>query len=368
MQEIWIPELLIVVFLFLHIIQPLVKKLKPINGLVWLPLLASLIILALIPAYGLRPEIIPLFLFAVIMAITGFFRHQRDSVSFRVFRETNIIAVCILLVLLMAAGGLTFYFTPRKDTAFDIQGMYSQKICSGTADEKEYFLHIYSAENNNSSAKRPLLVLLPPVTGSHAVVDLVARELKNRGFTVLTYSRRNFDSPAIFIHRDGSKPDRYGINPIEQLHRLNAFTSGTVSAKANVRGRALEESRRDDAAFLLSYIRENPRIGDVTLFDIASRDAVFLAGYDAGGSALILSSNSFAPAAAQGNNLSGRFSSPGQIRIRGIIAIESPLWSLYREEAAEEPVLPPNAGWFQSVQHGFKTWLTERRPKKISVQ
>ena len=365
MQEIWISLSLIVLFLFLYIIQPLVKKLKSINGLSWLPVLAFIIMLVLIPAYGFRPEAIPLFLYAAFLSFTGLLRQIKGNTSYRDFRRKNSIAICLHLVFLLTAGAFALYFSPRKDSTFDMRLVYSQKISGRDGTEKEYFIYFYTEENSLPS--RPLLVLLPPITGSHTAVDMVARELKNRGFSVLTYSRRNFDSPVYFIKEDSSRTGRYGINPLEQLYRLHTLALGTVKAKANARGRVLEESRRDDAEFLLSWIRDNPRIGDKMLFDMVSRDAVFLAGYDAGGSALILLSDSFAGARTNYyDRLRPAAGRSNQMPIKGIIAIESSLWSMYREEAIESPALPSEAGWFQSVQHGMKTWLAEKRPKKIA--
>jgi hypothetical protein len=91
---------------------------------------------------------------------------------------------------------------------------------------------------------------------------------------------------------------------------------------------------------------------------MASRESVFLAAYDAGGSALVLLGNS--------PSLTGRPPSPEGLQIRGIIALESPLWSLYREESSQIPGLPPNAGWFPSVRHGLKQWFLQWKPKKIT--
>jgi hypothetical protein len=117
----------------------------------------------------------------------------------------------------------------------------------------------------------------------------------------------------------------------------------------------MEEERKEDLLFLMSWIGRNPQIdGKTPLFTLASGDAVFLAGYDAGGSALILLGDSL--------SLDRR----GGIKIRGLIAIESPLWSVYREDALNIPDLPPDAGWFESVRHGLNRWLQEMKPKKIA--
>ena len=355
MQEIWIPEFLMTLFLFLHILRPLVKQLKPMAGLTWLPLLTLLIGLVLFPAYGFRPEVIPLLIYAAVLAGNSISKQAKDNAVFGSIRRGRIVFVLPPLLLLAVTAGTAFYFTPQKDLAFDTRGIYTLKAVSEnngvSPGGKEYFIRIYTDENESPPSSRPLLVLLPPVLGSLEAIDQVSGELRDRGFTVLTYSRRGFDSPAFYIPEEG-KPERYGISPVEWFRRFHAFISGTVSAGANAKGRALEDARKEDLLFLLSWIEQNPRLKEKTLlFDIASRDTVFLAGYDAGGSALALLGNSL---------------SPETIKIRGLIAIGSCFWSVYREEVPDIPVLPPEAGWLTSVQYGLNRWYLEMKSKKIT--
>jgi len=335
----------------------------------------------LFPAYGFRPELLPLLIYAAVLTGIGISRRTKDNTLYGNIRRARLVPVIPPLVLLAAAAGMAFYFTPQKDTASATQGVYTVKASpdsvgsiAGTAGEKEYFIRIYTDENENRSAPRPLLVLLPPVLGSQAAIDEVSGELRDRGFIVLSCSRRGFDSPVVFSP-DESKSERYGISPAEWFRRVHTFFSGTVSASANAEGRKLEEERKEDLLFLLSWIRQNPLLEEKTpLFSLASRDAVFLAGYDAGGSAIILLGNSFsympgfpAPAAESDySQVAGHGSPPDGIRIRGLIAIESYLWSGYREEHIDVPILPADAEWLASVQYGLKRWFQEVKPKKIT--
>ena len=345
MQEIWIPEFLLTLFLFLHIIRPYIKALAPITGLTWLPLVSLIITILLFPAYGFRPELIPLLVYAAILTVAGISRQEKDNALFGRIQKTQVLLIFPPLIFLALTAGIAFYFTPEKDMAYITEGVYSEKI---EHEKTEYFIRVYSNENKSFSQQRPLLILVPPLFGSIAATDQISGELRDRGFTVLSYSRRGFDSPAVYLSK------RHGINPFEWYRRFSAFFRGNVSARANARGRALEEAREEDILTLLSWIRGNPRLEDGTaLFSIASRDAVFLAGYDAGGSALLLTSNS--PSA-----------SSGQIKIRGVIVIESYLWSLCQEENPGLPVLPPEADWLTSVQHGLNRWYLEMKQKKIT--
>jgi hypothetical protein len=125
-------------------------------------------------------------------------------------------------------------------------------------------------------------------------------------------------------------------------------------AGANVRGRAFEEKRRGEILSILSLIRQNPPIGEgLRLSDRALTGQIFIGGYDASGSALALLGGT--PEFARNN--------PG---IKGLVVIESPLWSLFREEERIIQILPPGAGWFLSVKTGISRWFAGLKPKKIA--
>jgi len=318
-------------FLLLHIIRPYNKRLRAITGLAWLPLLAFLCSVVLFPAYGFRPELIPLLIYAAVLAGISLSKKARYSTVYESIRKTRPGLAIPPLVILAVTAGIAFYYTPEKDTAPITCGVYTLK-------EKEYLIRIYTEVNESLMSPRPLMVLLPPVLGSQAAVDQVCGELRDRGFTVLSYSRRGFD---------------YGIGPIQWIRRINASLSGTNSASANVNGQTLEKERGEDILFLMSWIIQNPALEERTrLFNIASRDEVFFAGYGAGGSALIQWSERAFP--------------PAGLKILGLIAIESYLWSAYQTEIPEIPILPPDADWITSIKHGFKSWFAEMKPKKIT--
>jgi len=328
MPEIWIPLGLICFFLFLHIIRPYVKKLKVIDGLAWLPLLAFLSIIALIPAYGFRPETVPLLLYSMVLAVITFFKHINGDIKFRSFRKRKFAFVLLPLTLLVAAGGTAFYFTPQKNLSLSTQGVH-------TLEADDYQIRIYVNENDRMPPRRPLLVILPPEIDSLPVIDETAGALRDLGFTVLAFAGNG------------------RINPMKTMRLVSAFVSGNSTSAANRKGRAFEEKRKDDLRFILAWMEQNPAIdGTVQLFNLASRDAVFFMGYDAGGSALVLSESYFPLTAG--------------IKVRGLVAVESPLWSLYAEEVNLIPEIPVNASWFQSVKIGIYGWYLEIKPKKIT--
>ena len=129
MVELIILESLVFLFLLLPLIRPLVKSLWPIDGLTWLPVLALGITCALFPAYGFRPECIPLLLYAVIFNIINIpqvlslIGHiQNDD-----FRERNWGLTVFLIGFLVFVTGIGIYFLPGEETALIEEGVSSVK-------------------------------------------------------------------------------------------------------------------------------------------------------------------------------------------------------------------------------------------------
>lgn len=325
MREIWIPLGLIAFFLFLHIVRPYIKKLRAIDGLAWLPLLAFLAILALIPAYGFRPETIPLLLYSAVLSVSVIFKQINGDIKFRNFRKGKFAFLFSPLLFLAVFCGIAFYFTPQKDLSLSAENVYPL-----SADD--YYIRLY-ADKSNMMDTRPLLILLPPTLASIQAIDETAGKLRDQGFVVLAFARNG------------------DLSFAEKLRAINAFFSAHRRARANKQGMALEEKRKIDLRFILSYVQQNPIVtGTARLFDMTSKDSVFIAAFDTGGSAAILLEDYLLKV---------------EITVRGIAAVESPLWSLYKEETVQLPETPAEAGWFHSVGVGLYRWFLEVRPKKI---
>jgi hypothetical protein len=313
MQEIWIPELLIGFFLLLAIIGRVFRKLSASKGLMWLPLPAFFIAIGLFPAYGFRPEALPLVVFTVIITLTRLpdilsTLGRSDTAG---YNEGKILFALPAIVLLCAALALAAIFSPVETPA------YASRVYAFSAKDgmgRDYFFRVYrnGEETGIPGEKRPLLVLAPPLFGSPAGAEKLCNELLGRNFTVLTYSRRGFDAPA--LNEEGKS---YGISLPERFRRGRAFLSGAGpfrSSGGNEEGRLLEKERKDDILFVLSRVLLNPRLGEgLALFDIAGRNQVFLGAYDAGAAALI------SLAGDRGFVRSRPF-------IKGVIAIEPSLW------------------------------------------
>ena len=324
MQDIWVPLSLIILFLLLHILRPHLKQLRPIEGLAWFPLVSLLIALILIPAYGFRPEVLPLLLYSGVLAGISFRKYRRGDEKMPYYR--GLVFLILPLVILIFCSWTALHFRPALEGSLSSQGVHTLRLEAG----RDYHLRLYTDEDDPRPSRRPLLLLLPPAYGSPLVTDQLSMELRDRGFTVLSYTR-----------------EPYGQSPRAWMHRQRAFRQGSQQPRANMRGRALEELRLGELSFLLPWLRSNPWFTQGPLFDQASRDEIFLAGFDAGASALILLESAEVPG----------------IRIRGLVAVESYLWSLYREEAP--PPLPTRTeeGWLSSLREGIgRVGLRMRRP------
>ncbi|MDR2661636.1 MAG: hypothetical protein LBC31_01410 [Treponema sp.] len=337
-------------FLFLSIIRPLVRGLWKLDGLAACPLLALGIMAGIFPAYGFRPECIPLLFFALFLTFANlpdlsalFSGLQSDS-----YRDRGLLFTLAAGAVFACTLWVTLYFAPPMDMELfyeRVETVQLQDSRRGT----EFNVRIYGPDKESgksaASADRPLLILLPPVAGSFPVIDAVCGALGERGFTVITYSRTGFDSPAV---DSSGMPVRLFFPGLYRL--INALCRGLSDVAANAGGRELEEERRLDAEFLL---RELP-VNNILRSKLAGadRNRIFLAGYGAGGAALtvLAGMEDFAAAHPQ---------------VRGIIAVESPLLSSLEGDAPPPPPPPPKnlAGAFIRGAGDFAGSLI---PKKIT--
>jgi hypothetical protein len=190
------------------------------------------------------------------------------------------------------------------------------------------------------------MLIVPPVAGSVGVIDQICLELRERGFTVISYSRPRFDTPYY-----GETGKKQGSSPAAVYRLLRIYRRGVKSLPVNVEGRALEAERLKDIQFLLSYIQGDRR-GDSAFSGIAG-GPVFIAGYGAGGGAVIRAAAS--PDFTRAN--------PG---VRGIIALEAPVFSAFTGEAPPVPLAAAGGSWFRARWAGVTRWFSRLRPQKIT--
>ena len=346
-MELVILEYLAAFFLFLSIIRPLIRGLWKLTGLTVCPLLALGIIIGIFPAYGFRPECIPLLIYAVFLVIANlsdflalFFGLQSDA-----YRDKGLFFTLGSAVAFVFTLWIAIHFAPPMDTDLSVDGVRTVFLQKGKLHVRIYGPDTEYMNSQENPGLRPLLILLPPVAGSFIVVDEVCMSLRDRGFTVLTYSRLNFDSPS--FDRNGM-PVRLDI---PGLYRLgNVLSRGLHYTKANAGGRVLEEGRKQDTLYILHELTENKTF--LNLPDNTDKNIIFLAGYGAGGSALtvLASRNDFSAAYPQ---------------VRGIVTIEAPLLSSLESDPPPGPP-PPASDPIRAFFRQIGILLNRLVPQKIT--
>jgi hypothetical protein len=335
MEDLWILESLVLLFLFLSLCRPLIKGLWPLEGLAWLPLLSLVITLGLYPAYGFRPETLPLAFFELLLI----FFHLPDmgaSLTRRsgdAFRDRSPLFTVMALLLCAAAGFLALAFAPK--TSEPPSGEVQTLALRDEGRARDYFLRIYRPPARNQGL--PLLFVIPPEAGSAASIDHICAGLRSRGFTVITYSRRGFDVPS--LGEGGRK--HYG-SPARIYQQWSAFHGGFKFKTANDRGSSLEAARMEDIEFLLPQVILRRGAGALPLV---------MVGYGAGGAALVRLADA-PPGAAPWNG-----------QVLGIAAVESGLWGLYLAEDKSPPAASVEKERFWERIPG---WFAGLKPQRIS--
>ncbi|MDR1585840.1 MAG: hypothetical protein LBS57_00140 [Treponema sp.] len=359
MNEILIPEAIVAFFIILALLGPFFKKISAIAGFVWLPLVALFITIGIFPAYGFRPECIPLLIYEIIfnvlnipLLISGAAARSNDD-----FSDRGLAFTIPALALFSAAALLMFVFSPRIPTGLTSEGIRTEKITNETQN-RDYILRIYAPAGVSNNAEQSFIFIAPPEAGALSAVDGICAKLRDRGFTVISYFRRGILPPAPGQGDGMPFPALVGasgpVSPGALYRRWKAFRQGTILKKANEQGQALEREQRQDLEFVIAQLRrisaaapENGR-----LLSPPERPLV-LAGFGASGSALV--------SLAESPDFASRFGN-----IPGIIAVESRLWSAYR---SDPPVFSPaqeNASWFLRFRTGAANWFAGLRARRTS--
>jgi len=339
-NEIWVLGALAVAFLLLPLLRPFINGLWSLDGLVWLPLVALGIFVGIFPAYGFRPEVIPLLILAVFFNLANLLSFLRTATGpgDDSLRETGPFRAIVAIVLLAVAAVPMFAFAPQVYAGLEREAEPARSLAvPGGAWGREYVLRVYGPVLPN----RPLVFLVPPDIGSAASVELVSKRLQDKGFTVVTYFRRDHDT--LFIDENG----RRRSYPARLLGHWRVFRRAADFASVNERGRALEEARRDDLEFLL------PRLP--ALLGARGQEEmppILFVGYGSGGSALAYMAGEGGFLERHGDAL-------------GVVAVESRLWSSFQSEPRTmEPLT--DTGAISRLQTNVANWFYGRRRLRVS--
>jgi hypothetical protein len=340
--EIWIPEAMIVLFLALPLFRPFVKILWPMDGLVWLPFIALAIAIGIFPAYGFRPECLPILVFALVYnlanlspLISSIASRPNDS-----FRDRGPLSIVCAFILLSAAAVLLFAFPSRiyEKPEEEVESVKELKVSKRMVNiigmpYRNYSLRIYGPVQKT----RPMIFLVPPEIGSAASVDMVCSELCRKNFTVVTY-----------FYEDVYSFRKQSVFPIKLPRYWRVYKQAASFASANEQGKALETERRTDIEFLLAQL---PALLDDT--GNGKLPPLLLAGYGAGGSVLAYMAGE-RDFISQYNN------------VLGIAAIECRLWSSYLPESPAVPIVPVGGGVILRQWVNIKTRLVNVLPRRVS--
>jgi len=340
--EIWVPEAMAVFFLALPLFRPFVKILWPLDGLVWLPLIAMGIVIGIFPAYGFRPECLPILVFAFVYnlanlsaLVSSIASRPNDS-----FRDRGPLSIVCAFILLGAATVPLFAFPSRvyekpeeEAESFRELTVTNRMVNIIGIPYRNYSLRIYGPVQKN----RPLIFLVPPEAGSAASVDMVCSELYKKNFTVVTYTYED-----IYSFRKQS------VIPVKGLRYWRIYRRAAIFASANEQGKALETERRTDIEFLLTQL---PALLDDT--GKGKLPPLLLAGYNAGGSALAYMAGE-RDFISQYNN------------VLGIAAIECRLWSSYLPESLVVPYVPASGGIILRQWANIESRFVNLLPRRVS--
>jgi hypothetical protein len=271
MTELIIVESIIGVFLLLHIVRSYVDVFRETAGFVFFPSMALFCGIAMIPAYGVRPECLPLFLFTAVYtvlcfpSVIAFFSRLKSRSGDTGRPLLSFLAAAVLAVSLAAA----FLFSPRDRPTADGTAK-TQFTVSDFAREVDLFVSYYQGNGND------LVLVTPPVSVPLSMVEDICFAFKETGYKVLAFSRPSFDN--IATDENGETVELPVFQRIKRSMRaVNGIKTGDTTARQDA------AEREADIRFLLSALKSNRRLRETVPY----YENVFLLGYGAGGAAAI---------------------------------------------------------------------------------
>jgi hypothetical protein len=271
MIELIVVEAVIGIFLLLHIIRPYVNAFREADGFTFFPVIALFCCAAMLPAYGIRPECFPLFLFTLIYniiyfpSVTAIFSRLKNYSAHDGNMPLSFFAAALLLFSLVTA----FYFTPQND---DPAVPKTQITVRDPARNIDLFVSYYQGGGND------LVMVIPPVTMPLSMIESLCFALTGTGYKVLAFSRPYFDNSA--VDENGGAVEL----PLSQkIKRYTQTASGIKNINKIRRQRSDAAEREADIRFLLAALKTDPQLRQI----VPGCDRIFLLGYGAGGAASI---------------------------------------------------------------------------------
>jgi hypothetical protein len=318
MRDLRVLEILVCCLLFPPLVSPFVKTLRRVDGLNWLFPLTLLIVIAIFPAYGFRPECIPLFLCALsanIVRLVSYIRETRSSPDGTFNRRKPNPLRLLLLLFLFLSTAAALYFSPSQNTALIKDGVRTATLF----DEARQTVFLARIYGEGGIKPKGIMVVIPPLSDSFNTVDKICAAISGNGFITAVFMPKNHT---------------FAETAAETAERAWTMTAGTVFEGANHTGRLWEESRSADIRFIFANL-------DGVLGTDAAGNAevppIFALGYGAGGAALVY--------AASDPTFVEEYPA-----LSGIITVESRLWSLFFHKDAAPPVFSADDSWFRKTR------------------
>jgi hypothetical protein len=334
LSDLRILETVIAGLLAIYIVRPFVRKFRDVDGLFAMPAISFLLAVAAVPAFGFRPELLPLSLFAFFAFLSSLPRLADVARRLRTddYGESSPAAATALLLTLCVFFAFAFVFTPRegRETRPDAEG-----ASFAVVDEGRGVRLVLTVEGVRSGAfpePGPAVVFSPPVLGSAGIFGGFREALVSRGFTVVTCVRPGLDAPALDEEGRLRLPTRAFL-----FDALAALAFGDELAFAAEAGSRLEQERLEDLRFAVAYVRSRALDGDAR-FGAVDAARLSVAGYGAGGAAAALFAAEADPA-----------------EVRSVAAMEAPIHSYFTFGTAEDEI--PRTGlarYFRGVERAFR--------------
>jgi hypothetical protein len=273
MIELITVESIIGMFLLLHIARPYMSAFREADGFVFFPGLALFFSVAMILAYGIRPECLPLFLFILVYSILTFpsvvaiFSRLKNYNVHDGRLSASFLAVLLLLFSIVIA----FRFSPR-DEWDDTATQKTQFTVNDPARNVDLFVSYYQG------GKSDLVLMSPPVTMPLSMVEDICFAFQEKGYKMLAFSRPYFDCTA--IDENGEAVE---LSVFHKIKRYQQAMSSIKNINMTRYQRHDTAEREADIRFLLSALKADPLLREM----VPNYENIFLAGYGAGGAASV---------------------------------------------------------------------------------
>lgn len=277
MNDLLLLELVIAFLLAVYIVKPLAQQLQGIDGLYALPFLAFIICILFYPAFGLRIELLPLFLYALGLCLGTMPRFVDMARHLRVsdYGEGALLRPVAGLLFLGLCISISVIYLPHKSVdRSDEIALIQERVFNGSSRERAMVFKVYQPTGDRLPAT---LVLAAPVFDGIASADGLCRELAKKGLSIVLFLRPAYAVPPPHI---AGIPSAFA--PGRALAHAWAWLSGRENSLGAWQDAVLEKEQLLSFQIALGHLLS---ASNEDQFASLPRDRLILAGYGSGGGA-----------------------------------------------------------------------------------